>query len=365
MTQFTVNAKDLSDALNLALASIETKTTIPILMFVLFESDGKEVRLTTTDMDTFTSLNLPVSETEKGSFCVPAKQLRDLVSLMDGDVKVSVEGGVTVQCGMSVYQLPIREAADFPQIERAEHGQGSISGQLFSDMVRAAAIAASTNPNDTEISKSILIAAKDEKLSIVGCDQKRLALAQTQHDGEFHAVMPLDSALGLAAFALQSESVEIFCSESHFTLRSDKGDAGTRLLVTKWPNWEMIIPKTHEHEIELDPALLSPIIKRAALTTDGVLAGLKFTLGKKSAVITTRTPDYTGKESFPIDCPSLNGDDFIIGIPGRQILDLFKVCKGKVSWTIQSPTAQVSFKPVDCLTFDFQYIVMPIRVDAL
>lgn len=366
MSHFTVKAEDLSAALNLVLSSVETKTTIPILGFLLFESNGQSIKVTATDMDTYTSLNVQTDKADKFSFCAPAKQLRDLVSLMDGDVKISTDSGLAVQCGLAVYNLASRDAGDFPQIERAEKSNGVISGDLLSRMIRAASIAASTNPHDTEVSKSILISASNGKLDVVGCDQKRLASATVEIDAEFYAVMPLESALGLAGFAARSETVEMFCAESLFTIKSENGDAGSRLLATKWPDWKMIIPKTSTHKIEVSPAILTPVIKRAILTTDGVLGGLKFTLGKKTAVVTTRAPDQgNGQESFPVDCPSLNGEGFVIGIPGRQVLDLFKICKGKVDWELDSPSKQVSFKPQESLGFDFQYIVMPIRVDAL
>lgn len=365
MSEFTVDAGALSAALKLVLSTAERKTTIPILACVLFEV-GDEVKITGTDIDTFMSLNLSASKPSPGSFCVPAKHLFDLVSLMSGEVNFSVKEHVTVQSGRSSYKLLAHNKDAFPVIESAVESQGTISGRLLSEMMDAASIAASANPNDTEVSKSILLSAKDGKLRVVGCDQKRLALAQTPFKSEFTAAVSLRAAQMLSAFASKNETVEIFCDSNLFRLKAETGEAGSRLLSCQWPQWEMILPKTATHSIELDPSVLIPAIRRATLTTEPELRGLKFTLSKSEAVITSQTPEKgTGQEAFPINCESLNGDDFAIGLPGRQLLDLFKVSEGIAVWDITTPLAQVRFTPKEPLAFEFQYIVMPIRVECL
>lgn len=322
----TINAKELSKALSLVLSSAERKTTMPILAFVKFESDGRNLKLTGTDIDTWLSLNLS-AESDAGSFCAPAKQLLSLVSLMDGEVKIDPQEQVIVSSGRSVYKLPKASSEDFPVIEQAKKSCGKIAGSLFSEMISAAMIAVSTNPNDTEVSKSVLIKSDKKKLSVVGCDQKRLAVAEAPNKSEFSVVIPHKAATALAAFSAESESVEIFCSDNLFSVKSEKGEAGARQLSVQYPNYELVIPKDSEHKIELNPASIVPAIKRALCTSEGELRSLKVTLNKTEAVIATRGHEKgTGQESLSIDCASLNGDELIIGIPKqadtRSVYDL-------------------------------------------
>jgi len=91
--EFTIQQPDLSYALSTALASVPSKSTIPILSTVLLEAEGSTLRITGTDLDLTIQLTLAVGGEADGGVVLPARLAADIVRSMGaGKVEVSVEG---------------------------------------------------------------------------------------------------------------------------------------------------------------------------------------------------------------------------------------------------------------------------------
>src|SRR6266436_1120040 len=91
---FTANAGDLAAALGLMLATVERKGTIPILAFALIESDKRGLKITATDMDCAISTYVPAEIESPFAFCLKVKDAHSLVSLIEGNVNLTLKDGV-------------------------------------------------------------------------------------------------------------------------------------------------------------------------------------------------------------------------------------------------------------------------------
>lgn len=355
---FIVNASDLASALGLMLATIERKGTIPILAFALIESDRRGLKITATDMDCLISTYVPAEIDGPFAFCLKVKDAHSLVSLMDGNVTVTLKDDkATIKSKGGNHKLGIMPKEEFRQLELATKEIGTISGELLSSMINAAMVAAETNPDGEDRWKNIELSAKDGQLSITGICGPRIASAATPMDGEFYVVLPLRGAGILVNFAAISEEVKLSLADNLLTARSEKGEASFKISALKWPEWRMVIASEYKHSIEIDPAIVLPALKRAMLACEGrVVLRVDFQLTKNQMVLTTQGPHKEGREEVAIDCPSLNGDDLRLCLAGNQLADFFRVSKGAVIWQIPEGNPALLFKPKDPMAFEFQYV---------
>jgi DNA polymerase-3 subunit beta len=83
--EFAIQQPDLSYALSTALASVPSKSTIPILSTVLLEAEGSTLRITGTDLDLTTSITVPAKVKTPGRAAVQARHFADAVRKLPRD----------------------------------------------------------------------------------------------------------------------------------------------------------------------------------------------------------------------------------------------------------------------------------------
>lgn len=360
---FTTNAENLAAALGLTLATVERKTTIPILAFVLMESENGRVKITGTDLDCAISTRVDAQVKEPFGFCVPVKPLYELVRLMEGAVSLALkDGAVTILSEGAKHKVGMLPKDSFPEFLLATEEVASIDGALLGSMMSAALIAAETNPDGEERWKNIEMSARDGELSVTGINGPRIANATTPTDGEFYVLLPLRGANILAGFAEGSEAISLALSDNLLTARSNKGEASFKLSALKWPDWRKVMAPEYHHSIEIDPAVMLPALKRVMLACDGrLISKVNFQLTKNKAILTAQGPNREGREEVVISCPTLNGNDLEISIAGNQLMEFFRVSKGNALWQIPEGNPALLFQPKEPLAFGFQYVQATLR----
>lgn len=359
---FTAKAEDLAAALSLVLTSSEKKGTMPVLAYVLVEGSDGFVKLTGTDIDSTIETKIE-ADTESFAWCVQGRKLADLVRLISGDVSLSLSGErVIVKSNQTEHKLPMLPRESFPVIETASEKIGDIEGLLFSEMLTTAMIAAETNPNGVDWQKNIEVIGKDGKLIITGCSNARISSVSIPFEGEVNAILPYRAAQILSIFAASAESLSLFCSAHLFTVRSETGAAHSRLSGLRMADWQALVSKEYQHQIELEPESFLPSLRRALLASDN--GAVNITLSKNQAVLTAMDVDNhrQGKESAAVTCPSLNGRSYDLRLLGAQLIDYLKLCKSPVSWQINEGQSALRFTPKTQDKFDWQYIQTTLRM---
>src|SRR6185437_13725289 len=102
--EFTVSRSDLVRELNLSQGVVEKKTTIPILSYILVETDGNRIILTATDLELGIRCSCAARVKKAGAGTIPARRLLDYVRLLpEGDVQIKVQENhwANLVCGRS------------------------------------------------------------------------------------------------------------------------------------------------------------------------------------------------------------------------------------------------------------------------
>lgn len=361
MTAFTIDARKLSEALNLALNSSEGQGTLPWLSYVLIDAQGDGLRLSATNMDMAITVSVEANVREQGAFCVKGKQLANLVALLDNPSSVTIavkNNQVWADTDLSSYRLPYLSSDQFQFIDTAKDEKLTISGEVLAGMLRAASIAMETNPNGKDSWKCLELCAGDGKLQITGMCGPRAATTSIPCDGEFYVMLPANAVAALIAFASKSDSLTLFISDNVMTACFGDNEATFKLSGLKWADWHPIVDAKCKHRIEFDSDSFLPALKRAILAADQnrLVTRVDFKLQNKQVDLFSESANGEGNEKLEFDCPTLNGEVLPIAVNGLHLLDLFRVVKGGVIWELLDNSA-LRFTPKEPLPFSFAYIV--------
>ena len=192
------------------------KGSLPILQNVMIEGKGKSIKLTTTDLDISIKSEVECEILEEGSTTLPVKLLfTSVTKAAEGEVVVEcdTQERATIKAGSARFKLQGMPASEFPVIpEDGEAYMYSIPQVTIREMLRKTSYAASQDDTRRTL-KGVLMSFKDEKLTMVATDGRRLALVENELEfpkaAEGEVVVECDSQeratikAGSARFKLQ------------------------------------------------------------------------------------------------------------------------------------------------------------------
>ena len=114
---------DLLKGIQVVQKGVSTKSTLPILSSILFQAEN-DLKLHTTDLETFVSCSVEGKIIKKGSVGVPARLIGDIVrSLPDAAIDISYDTEklqINLVCENSFFNIKTLPAEDFPKIVSLE-----------------------------------------------------------------------------------------------------------------------------------------------------------------------------------------------------------------------------------------------------
>src|SRR4029079_5313092 len=92
--ELVIQQADLAFGASKALASVSTKSPLPLLSCVLLEAGADRLRITGTDLDVTTSVELTCTVKKQGRAAVSARHFSDVVRKMSkGEITLTVVDG--------------------------------------------------------------------------------------------------------------------------------------------------------------------------------------------------------------------------------------------------------------------------------
>src|SRR3954452_17630680 len=102
--KFTVTKERLLEGLQQVQNVVSTRTTLPILSNVLLQARGKEVFLTTTDLDVGVRGSFEANVDKEGATTLPARRLFTIIrELPSSEIAIEVDGknAASIRSGQS------------------------------------------------------------------------------------------------------------------------------------------------------------------------------------------------------------------------------------------------------------------------
>ena len=369
--QFVVSKQNLQKELGYVQGVVEKKNTIPVLSNILIESVGDgTIRLTGTDLDVTIRCDMDAEDIKTpGSICVQARKLFEIARLLpDAPVTFRKEANdwVTVTCDKSRFKMVGVSKEAFPEVPSFKSAPTKIPAGVIKGFIDRTIFAITQ-----EESRYTLSGAKfmldDKGARMVTTDGHRLAYVEKKgvsKDGSeaIETLIPRKTLAELTKLTAGEEGdISFGMDENHIFF-----EVGTRLLISRmlhgqFPNYEMVMPKNNDKEVQFDSGLLNQAIRRVALMADERSHAIRFHLEANELTISSQNAEEgEANETIQTD---YSGDVTDIGFNAQYLQEFLNVVgDSAVKFEFKDGNSQAQLRPADGGDYDYKYIVMPMRI---
>jgi len=350
-------------------SALSPRTTLPILLNFLIETEDSKVKLVSTDLQMGVKHYIAAEIEKPGGITVPAKKFSDIIQSLpdDQDVDLSVDaaGRVHLTSGKSKFNIAGAPKAEYPAFpEPAGARAFSMPLPLLDEMVRKTVFAASTDET-RHMLNGVFWTASSGVLCLVATDGRRLAVIKKpclDKGMEFGIIVPNKVLLELVGImaSLGTEAkggVRVEVTENQIAFQLEKTTIVSRLVEGHFPNYEQVIPSRKDVRVEMDARALMAITKRAALCAVDRGGSVRYTFKSGGLHVSALSQGLEFEDEI---AAGYKGSDFAIAFNPQFIVDGLKNMgaeKVVLSFTTPANPAMIEASGDPA----YQYVVMPMR----
>ncbi|MBP3255443.1 MAG: DNA polymerase III subunit beta [Clostridia bacterium] len=357
-------------AINSVTKAVATKTTMPILEGILIQTNDKEVKFTTYDLEIGIEYIIDANVEEQGSTVVNAIMFSEIIrKLPDTDIKISIneKNLLVIECEGSLYKLATMNPDEFPELPKINvENSVEIEQNTLKEMIRKTIFAVSAEEN-RPIFTGCLFEIKNNKLNVVAVDGFRLAwkskfLQSSVND--FSAVIPGRTLNEVNKIILDSfDMVKIGVAKNQALFEMENCKLVTRLLDGEFLNYNSVIPENWETRARVNKNNLQNCFERISLISASSIekekkypVKLSVEIGKMVISCTNQTGD--AKEEMFI---STEGQNLEVAFNPKYFLDALRAIDDEeINVDFGSSISPCIIRPVD--DGDYIYMILPIRL---
>jgi DNA polymerase-3 subunit beta len=362
--KLTIEKNVLLEALQNVQSIVGLRSPLPILSNVLLKAEGDAISLTTTDMEVCVKTSAPAEVAEAGGTTLPARRFFSICrELPAGQVEIEVDAKdvATIRCGPSFFKLVGLPEEDFPPLpEFEESAVYTIDQNVFKEMLQKVAYASSTDETRYILNGSLLC-FKDEKLTVVATDGRRLALVEQEvefsENSQANFVVPTKTLNELIKTLGNEGALKIRVSATQVAFDFERILIISKLIEGTYPNFQQVIPAQCEERIAIDRETILNAVRRVSLLTDDQTASIRLNFGKNKLELVSNSPEIgEARETIPV---KYEGKEISIAFnPGFLMAPLRHLDSDEIFFELSDELSPGVIKT----GVPFLYVLMPIRV---
>lgn len=362
--KLTIEKNVLLEALQKVQSIVGQRSTLPILSNVLLKAEDGIISLTTTDMEVCVKTSAAADVADSGGTTLPARRFFSICrELPSGQVEIEVDTKdvATIQCGPAFFKLVGLPEEEFPPLpEFEESSVYSVNQDSLREMLQKVSYAASTDET-RYILNGALLSFKDEKLTIVATDGRRLALVEQEVEfpegSEVDLVVPTKTISELVKTLGDEGVLRIRVSATQVAFDFDQILIISKLIEGTYPNFQQVIPAQCEERVAIDRDVMLTAVRRVSLLTDDQTASIRLNFGENKLELVTNSPEIgEARETIPV---KYTGKEISIAFnPGFLMAPLRHLDSDEIFFELSDELSPGVIKT----SVPFLYVLMPIRV---
>ena len=362
--------ENILKALNSVVKGVASKTTMPILEGILIQTNDKEIKLTTYDLEIGIEYVMECEVKEQGSTVVNAIMFSEIIrKLPDTEIYITLNENnlLEIECEGALYKLTTMNPSEFPELPKIEvENSIDLEQNMLKNMIRRTIFAVS-NEENRPIFTGCLFEVENNKLNVVAVDGFRLALRsiylQTKVNG-FKAVIPGRTLNEINKILLDSfDHVRIGIARNQALFEMENCKVVTRILDGEFLNYKSVIPSNWETRIRVNKSSLQNSFERISLISASSIEKEKkypvkvsIDIGKMTISCTNQTGE--AKEELFV---STEGKNIEAGFNPKYFLDSLKAIDDKeVFVEFGTSISPCLVKSVE--NNEYIYMILPIRL---
>ena len=362
--KFKVVRSKFIDGLKSVQNIVAGKGSLQILQNVLLEAKGRELKMTTTDLDISIRTVCECEVVEAGCSTLPVKLLFSAITkVAEGIVEIEIDAKerATISAGNARYKLAGMPESEFPRLPKDEEAyMYTISQAVFGEMLRKVSYAASQDDTRRTL-KGVLISFKNEKMTMVATDGRRLALVENELEfpksAERDLVLPSKAVVELQRSLGSEGDISLMVQKSQMCFKVGDMTVYSKLMDDAYPNYKQVIPKETAETISVDRQLLLDALDRASVMTMDEAHSTKLIFESGKLTVTSAASDIgEARDVVPI---KYAGEKIEIMFNPSYVMDPLKaIDDDEVTVNLNDGHSPAVIK----CSIPFLYVLMPLRI---
>jgi DNA polymerase III subunit beta len=371
--RFTASSVELLRALQTVNGAVPSKSTLPILECILFETDGRALRLSATDLEISIrqKLSLAVNDGEGPSrVAVPAKRLIDtLRALPEVPVAFEADGeyNVTLATDQGHYKMVGFDGADYPALpELTESDKIETTGTLLRRAIQKTGFAVSKDALRPAM-MGIFFQINSEGGKAVATDGHRLvklSLESMKTESELLFVVP-EKAMALAAKVADDAPCTISVDGGYVAFDFDRSRVLARLIDEPYPNYQAVIPVDNEKQLTVNRESMLAAVRRVALYSSSMTNQIRLGISADSVKISAEDIERAS-EAHETVAGEFQGEEMVIGFNAVYLTEvLSNIDAEEVLFEFSSPNRAGVVTPLEQKDGEsMMMLIMPVMLNT-
>jgi DNA polymerase-3 subunit beta len=364
--KFSVTKEKLLECLQQVQNVVSTRTTLPILSNVLLQTNGSEVRLTTTDLDVGVRGSFEAQVEKEGATTLPARRLFNIIrELPSSEIQFDVDGknAASIRSGQSFFKILGLPEEEFPPLPKFDDSKVvTIRQKDLRDGLRKTSYAISTDET-RYVLNGVLFSFKDNKLTLVATDGRRLAMVDIDlefprsHEGDI--IVPTKAVTELHRLLTDEGDLRISVGSGQIAFDLEKALLVSKLIEGNYPNYRQVIPGEMKERVTLERETFLNSLRRVSLLASDKSNSIKLNFSKNNIDVTANTPEVgEAKESLAV---AYKGREFSIAFnPEFLMAPLRNLTEDEIFLDLIDEMSPGVIK----IQSPFLYVLMPMRISS-
>jgi len=374
--KFIISSSALLSLLQTTGKVINSKNTLPILDYFLFDLHGGMLKVTASDLETTLVGTIKVDSVEKeGIIAVPSKLMLD-------SLKEFSEQPLTIEANESTWEIkmswksgslaiPGTSGLSYPEMPALGEGHSEVNFEvdtLINGINKT--IFATADDEMRPVLNGILIAMEPKLTTFVATDAHKLVKYTAEGDNGKLAsslVLPKKPAMLLRSILLKEEdAVGVAFDAKNVQFRLKNFTMVCRLIEGNFPNYNAVIPSNNPNKVIIDRVELLNGIRRVAVCSNQATNLIRLDFSPDKVVLTAQDLDFSVSANETLTC-SYDGDKITIGFKSTFLVEILSnIETPSVLLELGDSTRAGVFKPIhdDKQTSSALMLLMPMMINA-
>jgi len=365
--KFSVLKETILDELQLLQGIVEKRNTMPILANILVTVGDGRVEFVGTDLEVGLKTAIEAETEEPGAITISGKKIFEIVkSLPDGQVVTFRENDdlmMEISSGKSEFKVLCLPKEDYPQVPDAEFDKKiSLPLRRLQEMIDRVYFAIAQEQR--YYLNGALLIMKTAGAELVSTDGHRLAYTGSGIEGlapenEVRVIVAKKSLGELRKMA--GESVDFDQDENNLFFRVGRRVLISRIIESKFPNFEAVIPKDNPHVLQVANADFGQAIRRVSLLSTERSRGIKFNVEKNRLKLFSSNPEIgEARDDLEVE---YKGASLEVGFNAVYLLDfLSAVGSESVRLEFKDENSAAVCRPNPDQDIRYIYVLMPMKI---
>jgi DNA polymerase III subunit beta len=378
--KFTVKQDVLLKELQILQGIVEKRNTMPILANILLNVTESEIEMTGTDLEVGFKTYIPktieggketidlVSIEEPGAVTVPGKKIFEIVKSINEGQEITFKEDdndlkMYISAGDSEFEVVCLNKDDYPAVAEAKF-EKKIKLPLteFRDMIDRVFFAIAQEQR--YYLNGALMVIKPKKLELVSTDGHRLSYVskdteQAEVGKEVRVIVAKKTLNEIRK--MEGDEIEFDLDENNLFFRCGNRTLISRIIESKFPNYENVIPKDNPHVIKLDRVKFASAIRRVSLLSAERSKGVKFTVEKNMIRLFSSNPEMgVARDKIAVE---YKGPKIDIGFNAEYFLEFLSVvAEEEIRFELKDENSAALLRPEGEKGLKSEYVLMPMKI---